>query len=684
MIREEHWPRAAQKGGKSVILRIVPLLLLLLVCALPCDPLLASHGAEAYLSDTPWRTGLVYSVFDPAYGRLSPEVRRNTNFHGQPLTIDGVKYPKGFGCRLYSIIEYAVPPEAGSVEGIVGIDDATGRATGDTYFSIWGDGQRLWQSPALSRDDPAVRFTVPVSGIRQIKLISDGQGYGNGDLANWCEVRWRTDQPASPAWHYVPRPASVHVRAEVHPFHLVYRGESIPVAVVAGRARVVEVRCTVLDESDIPIRETTLRLELTGDSTRGFAATGPVPLRGVPNGLYQLKLLVTADGNRLAERTVRFGLIESHLGKPIQGSIYGVNHHEFVSSYEPLAAAGVEWSRQWFCWAWIEPTNDDWRWSWHDERVAAAQEFGIKTIGVLGGIGQPEWSSPGTAPKGYKTTHGCPTDMAEWEEYVRAVATRYRGKVKVWESWNEIQGFADNRLYGWAVEKYVDLHRRTWRVLKEVAPENILLVSADSLGFVGRCLQAGLGNAYDGIVIHPYRPDTTPEARCVNDSVGRTGDLLAVFLAAREWLNVRNRPDAQVWATEIGWGLIGSGWAGPWSRRRTTVAICRARSCWRRAPWRPPTYVGTISPRACSVYVTGMLIRGRQSSASRVWSPGCMKQRRSSAMPSKGNCTRFCSVGQPTMCSPCGGRRASSSSCSPPEATCGSACTIGSGTNRPW
>jgi len=37
-----------------------------------------------------------------------------------------------------------------------------------------------------------------------------------------------------------------------------------------------------------------------------------------------------ADGISLAERSIKLGLIESHQGKTIEGSIYGVNHHELA------------------------------------------------------------------------------------------------------------------------------------------------------------------------------------------------------------------------------------------------------------------------------------------------------------------------------------------------------------------
>lgn len=518
-----------------------------------------SRPSRVYLSDSPWRSGFVYSVYDPHYGRLLPEVRRNLNGQGHPLTLDGRRYEKGFGCWRYSIIEVDVPQAVSTLSAVVGIDEEKAGASGDSYFSVWAEGKRLWQSPALSRDDPPVLVKVPLKGAKRIKLVTDAQGYENYDLADWCEVAWEPGAAASsPAWHFAPKPGGLYVRAGLHPFHLAYRGEDLPITVVTASVGKVDLTYALSNDDGGTPLQGRVQVSLTEQPSGEAMGRLKIPLAKTKNGLYTLKLTASGEG-KTEERTVNFGLIDSHSGKPTQGSIYGVNHHEFIASYEPLAAAGIEWSRQWFCWAWIEPKKGEWSWNWHDERMAAAQEFGIKTIGVLGGIGQPAWMSD-HVPESHQTTHGCPRDLADWEEYVRRVATRYRGRVKVWESWNEISGAADNNSQGWSVERYVDLHRRTYRILKEIDSLNKVLVSADSLMFVDRCLKAGLGDAYDGVVIHPYRPGATPEAGCANYAVGNTGDVLSVFDAAKSWLIERKKPGAEVWATEIGWALTGMEW----------------------------------------------------------------------------------------------------------------------------
>ncbi|OGV74241.1 MAG: hypothetical protein A3K19_14185 [Lentisphaerae bacterium RIFOXYB12_FULL_65_16] len=547
-------------------------------------------GAVRWVSDTPWLSGLIYSVYDPAYGRASPEVQRDRNANSRPLMIALRTWQHGFGCRGFSILEFDVPAGVTGVTGLAGIDDETVVAGGDTYFSIWADGKRLWQSPALSRDDAPVRFTVPLNGSRQVKLITDAQAYSNGDLADWCDVRWIDDTaPAKPEWSYAPEPGKWHVRAELHPFHLLYRGEDLTLSVATALAGDCRVTYDVSGDTGTPPSkgECTVHLAVVGEAATGSYV---VPLAKARNGFYRAKFRVDTGDRTVAQREIRFGIMEPSPKRVQEGTIFGVNHHEFVSSFEPMAAAGIEWSRHWFCWQWIEPKKGEWRWNWHDERMAAAKESGLKTIGVLGGIGQPAWSSPDHVPEKSATTPGCPKDMADWEEYVRQVATRYRGKIQAWESWNEISYKADPGLDGWSVEKYVDLHRRTYRILKDIDPTNKVLVSADSLAFVDRCLKAGLDKDYDGVVVHPYRPGNNPEAHCGNALAGKPADIQVMFQDCRAWLSSRPRPDAEIWATEIGWALTGNDWPtvseeehGQYLARTyllTHGAGCVANLCW--------------------------------------------------------------------------------------------------------
>lgn len=506
------------------------------------------------------RSAFVYSVYDPLYGRPRPAVPMGVNAADGPLVLDGTTYRQGFGCRLFSIVELQAPADAKAISAVVGIDDQQSQASGDTYFSVWAGGRCLWRSPAVSQADAAIAVTVPLGEAREAKLVTDSQGYGNTDLADWCDVRWTADGPAEPRWQWLPGADSLIVRPELHPCHLLYDDEDLPVTAISSRPGPVALTITLTDETGQPILQRDLQAELAHDGQGTCVAKALVPTRDLPNGLYEGTLTASAAGQPSASRPLRFGIIASQIGKTAPGALFGVNHHEFSSSYEALAAAGVRYSRQWFCWDWIESENDRWSFNWHDERMASAREAGIETIGVLGGIGCPAWSSPDNVEAGQSTVHGYPADLAQWEQYVRTVATRYKGQVKVWESWNEIAGPAEGGRQGWSVEGYVKLHRLTYQILKEVDPENRVLLCADTLTFAGKCLQAGLGDAFDGIVIHPYRPSVSPERGIGNAQVGNTGDVSSVFAASRRWLEDHGRPDAEIWATEIGWAVTGQDW----------------------------------------------------------------------------------------------------------------------------
>lgn len=518
-----------------------------------------TQAEESQVSAGPWRSGFCYNVYTPHYGGQIPEVRRNSNFAGQPLTLDGRVYEHGFGCKGFSIIELAVPAGVTGLSAHLGIDDQDVGSGNGTYFSVWVDGALVWRSMALTRDDPTLVVTIPVrSTTGQLKLVTDAQGYGNPDLADWCDVQWLTEAPPQPGWRYAT--TGWHVRPDLHPFNLVYRGEALAVTMLGPEPGQAVLAYRITSDTGRRVLENRRSVDLVADSTAAALGRVQIDLSALPNGIYDLHLTLLAGGQPVAQREARFGLLESRAEKPSQDTIFGVNHHEFLASYEALAAIGCEYSRQWFVWAWIQPERGQWNWNWHDERLAEARRHQVKTIGVLGGLASPGWSSPENLEPGQVTTHGCPADMADWEAYVRAVATRYKGQITVWESWNEVMNLAQVQRLGWSVAKYVDLHRRTYRILKEVDPKNKVLLSADWLSFVGQCLDAGLGETFDGIVPHPYRPSSTPEAWLLNYSVHEMGHVGTVFETARRWLAEHGHPQAEVWATELGWALSGRDW----------------------------------------------------------------------------------------------------------------------------
>ena len=210
------------------------LLLLLFSMFAWADPAIAE---DRYLTDLPWETGLVYDVYDPHYGRLSPEVHRNENFRGHMLSLRGKKYAKGLGVRGFSIVEYRLDGKHDRLHAMVGVDDEKTDNSGATIFSVWGDGRPLYTSPPLTRDDPPLQIMVFIPRVQRLKLITDSMSYGNHDLADWCEPTVIEKSFPPPVDHqFTVEKDQWFVRPTYHPFHLLYRGEPLQAEVMAGDA----------------------------------------------------------------------------------------------------------------------------------------------------------------------------------------------------------------------------------------------------------------------------------------------------------------------------------------------------------------------------------------------------------------------------------------------------------------
>ena len=197
-------------------------------------------------------------------------------------------------------------------------------------------------------------------------------------------------------------------------------------------------------------------------------------------------------------------------------------------------------------WADIAPAPGEWNFSRFDTYVNQAIKHHAEILYVLGS--PPKWaSSRPDEPCPYGV--GCaapPSDMGLWEEYVRRVAQRYRGKIAAYELWNEPfftelkskKGSSDF-FYG-SVVQMVELARVARKVLDQTDPKALLV----SPGFTGNINQLELflssgGNRYVQVIAyHFYASDTRDFAR-----------ELAEVRAVMKRQGVQNLP---LWNTETG------------------------------------------------------------------------------------------------------------------------------------
>lgn len=207
-------------------------------------------------------------------------------------------------------------------------------------------------------------------------------------------------------------------------------------------------------------------------------------------------------------------------GKAVSRTYFGMHiHRADTTTRWPIAQFGV-W-RLWdaaVSWERLEPEKGRWDFKRLDNLVALAENRGVEPLLTLGIT--PRWAaSKPDQPFVYGNGgNSPPRDMRDWENYVRAVATRYKGRIRHYELWNEPTFDEIDKGKGFfagSARTMVELGRVAHRVVKEVDPNNKLL----SPGFTDDGARLDLylnlgGRDITDIVAHHFyaeKPEHLPE-----------------------------------------------------------------------------------------------------------------------------------------------------------------------------
>lgn len=134
---------------------------------------------------TVWVSDLQWLEARAAY----PPVR-DLNNYGEPLSVNGVTYPKGLWLDS-GFVEYYLGGWSGRLVADLGIDDAIARRFGPTLgsvtFEVWLDGAQVFDSGLVTGASDTVHLDVPVPGAQVLRLVvtdgGDGRSYDWGDWA---------------------------------------------------------------------------------------------------------------------------------------------------------------------------------------------------------------------------------------------------------------------------------------------------------------------------------------------------------------------------------------------------------------------------------------------------------------------------------------------------------------------
>ncbi len=118
---------------------------------------------------------------------------------GNPITLNGVVYPKGLGVHAVSDITYNLNGAFNSFISDIGLDDETG--FGSVVFQVFADNVKIFDSGVMFQDSLTQTIKLNIAGVLQLRLhVGDGNGSTSFDHADWAGARVLLESlaPATP------------------------------------------------------------------------------------------------------------------------------------------------------------------------------------------------------------------------------------------------------------------------------------------------------------------------------------------------------------------------------------------------------------------------------------------------------------------------------------------------------
>jgi len=238
-----------------------------------------------------------------------------------------------------------------------------------------------------------------------------------------------------------------------------------------------------------------------------------------------------------------------------------------------IAGAGFHWMRQQFPWEDIEIHGKgdfmDRRhldihgaisaWDKYDHIVDLAEEYGLEIIARLSGP-MPVWS----LPEGVTNRYTPPADVQDFVDYAVAVASRYQGRLRYYQVWNEPNLYPEWGDQTVSAEAYTDLLCRTYDALKAIDPANVVITGAlgptiDLSGrnaydvlYLQRMYQAGAGDCFDVLSVQGYGLWSGPTDRRLRQVTVNYQRHLWI----RDVMVANGDAHKPIWISEAGWNPV--------------------------------------------------------------------------------------------------------------------------------
>jgi hypothetical protein len=159
-------------------------------------------------------------------------------------------------------------------------------------------------------------------------------------------------------------------------------------------------------------------------------------------------------------------------------------------------------------WALVERSRGVYTWAGLDAQVAAAQAHGIPCMYVISAT--PAWTAipvPGAPPGVQGPLANCPPQPQDWADFLTALVTRYKGRIK----WLELRNETNSAVW-WcgSNDQLLGLAQQAFQIVKNIDPAMLLTTptpcwaSTDVPTALETYLSMGFQNYADVVTFHGY------------------------------------------------------------------------------------------------------------------------------------------------------------------------------------
>jgi len=249
----------------------------------------------------------------------------------------------------------------------------------------------------------------------------------------------------------------------------------------------------------------------------------------------------------------------------ISNQLFNLHGWGFASYHTPWPSASVGGFRTWdsgAVWANIETSRGYYNWSQLDQIVSYMQGKGANILFTFGRT--PRWASSNpnaTICGGGPGQCYAPYSMTDWSNFIWALTSRYKYKIRYYELWNEPN--ASNWWSG-STSQMVQMASIAYGIIKKQDPGATVLSPAPQGAYawqwMGYFLSAGGGRYFDAASFHGY----------VGASGGYTRSpesWIPIIQNLRNTLNQYGVGYKKVYDTELSWG---ASWQTPSTYNQTS------------------------------------------------------------------------------------------------------------------